>query len=163
MGNMNKTSTEQQAPGNYRAIHPAMVHFPITLFPVSALLLILWLWRGNIFFLHSSYWIFMFAAAGAVISGGSGIFDYFNAPYPKYKQSGAEKSAKMHIINGVIVTAIALASAIYFLLEKPMDNPGLVKWFALITFLESLLVIIQGFLGGLLVYTYHFGIEPRHQ
>jgi uncharacterized membrane protein len=67
----------------------------------------------------------------------------------------------MHIVTGVILTVIALSSGIYFLLEKPMDNLSLVKWFAIITFLESFLVIVQGFLGGLLVYKHHFGIEPR--
>lgn len=163
MDNRDLSTSGEQASGKYRAIHPAVVHFSITLFPVSAIFLMLWFWRENIFFLHAAYWSFMFAALGALIAGGSGIFDYFNAPYPKYKQRGAGKSAKIHIVNGVVVTVIALCSAIFFLLEKPMDNLSLVKWFALVTFLESFLVIVQGFLGGLLVYTYHFGIEPHRQ
>lgn len=160
---MNKVNNpdEEQAPGKIQAIHPATVHFPITLFPVSSIFLVLWFWQGYIFFLNAAYWTFMFAALATLVAGSSGILDYFNAPYPKHKQSGAHKTAKAHIIIGVILTVTALSSGIYFLLENPIDNRALIKWFASITFFVSFLVLVQGFLGGLLVYKHHFGIEPR--
>ena len=113
------------------------------------------------FFLNASYWTFMFAAIGAVIAVGTGFFDYYNASYPEHPQEGAGRMAKIHIRTGVGVVVIALVSAIYFLIEKPTINVDLVKWFAIIVFLETLLVFAQGFIGGLLVDKYHFGIEPR--
>ncbi len=61
--------------------------------------------------------------------------------------------------TGVGLVVIVLVSAIYFLIEKPTNNLSLVKRFAIIVFLETLLVIVQGFIGGQLVYKYHFGIE----
>jgi uncharacterized membrane protein len=152
---------EEQASGKMKAVHPATVHFPITLFPVSSIFLLLWLWQGQAFFLDASYWTFLFAVLAALIAGSSGILDYFTAPYPKHKQRGAEKTAKAHIAIGVIITATALGSGIYFLLENPMDNPALIRWFTAASFFESFLVLVQGFLGGLLVYKHHFGIEPR--
>lgn len=157
------TNINQQHAGRYPAIHPAVIHFPIGLFPVSAIFLILWFWQNSIFFLNATYWTFMFAALGAVIAGGTGFFDYYNAPYPEHPEEGAGKIAKLHIRTGVVVTVIALISAVYFLVEKPTNDLALVKWFAIIVFVETFLVIVQGFLGGRLVYKYHFGIEPHHQ
>lgn len=156
------TDPNQLHAGKCPAIHPAAVHFPIVLFPVSAIFLILWFCRDNAFFLNASYWTFMFAALGAVIAGGTGFFDYYNASYPEQPQEGAGRMAKIHIRTGICLVVIALISAIYFLIEKPTNDLNLVKWFALIVFLETVLVIAQGFMGGLLVYKYHFGIEPRH-
>lgn len=162
MANTSGANAEQQHAGRYPAIHPAVVHFPIALFPVSAIFLILWFWRDGIFLLNAAYWTFMFAAFGAVIAGGTGILDYYNAPYPEHPEEGAPRIARLHIRTGVAVTLIALISAVYFLIEKPVNGMALVKWFAIIVFLETVLVIVQGFLGGRLVYKYHFGIDPRH-
>ena len=103
----------------------------------------------------------MFAALGAVIAGGTVFFDYYNASYPEHPQEVAGRIAKLHIRTGVVAVAIASISAIYFLLAKPTYHLALVKWFAIIVFFETLLVVAQGFMGGLLVYKYHFGIEPR--
>ncbi len=163
MESTTKTDPNQLHAGKYPAIHPAAVHFPIVLFPVSAIFLILWFCLNDLFFLNASYWTFMFAALGAVIAGGTGFFDYYNASYPEHPEEGAGRMAKIHIRTGVCLVVIALISAIYFLIEKPTHNVDLVKWFATIVFLETLLVFAQGFMGGLLVYKYHFGIEPRHQ
>ena len=163
MADTTNTNVNQQHAGRFPAIHPIAIHFPVALFPVSAVLLVLWLWRGNIFFLNGTYWTFMFAGLGAVIAGGTGFLDYYNAPYPEHAEGGAAKIAKLHIRIGVVVTIIALISAVYFLIENPVNNLALVNWFAAIVFLETFLVIIQGFLGGRLVYKFHFGIEPRHQ
>ncbi|MEO8945551.1 MAG: DUF2231 domain-containing protein [Gemmatimonadaceae bacterium] len=163
MPNTSDATADQQHAGRYPAIHPAVVHFPIALFPVSALFLILWFWRDSSFFLNATYWTFMFAALGAVIAGGSGILDYYNASYPEQPEEGASTISKLHVRTGVAVTIIALISAVYFLIEKPVNDLALVKWFAIIVFLQTALVIIQGFLGGRLVYKYHFGIEPRRQ
>ncbi len=163
MENTTKKDANQLHAGKYPAIHPAAVHFPIVLFPVSAVFLILWFCRDNIFFLNASYWTFMFAALGAVIAGGTGFFDYYNASYPEHPEEGAGRMAKIHIRTGVCLVVLALISALYFLIEKPTNDLRFVKWFAIIVFLETLLVIAQGFMGGLLVFKYHFGIEPRHQ
>lgn len=151
----------QQHAGRFPAIHPEIVHFPIALFLLSALFLILWFWRADIFFLNAAYWTFMLAALGAVIAGSAGIFDYYNAPYPEHPAAGAAKISTMHIRMGVAVTSIALIGAVYFLVKDPVNELALVKWFAVIVFLEAFLVIVQGFSGGRLVYKYHFGIEPR--
>lgn len=154
-------NANQQHAGRYPAIHPPAIHFPIALFPVSAIFLILWFWRDSIFFLNASYWTFMFAALGAVIAGGSGFFDYYNAPYPEHPEKGAAKMAPLHIRTGVVLTTIAVIGAVFFLINRPINDLALVKWFAIIVFLEACLVVIQGFLGGRLVYKYHFGTEPR--
>lgn len=159
--NTTKANASQLHAGKLPAIHPAVVHFPIVLFPVSAIFLILWFCRANAFFLNASYWTFMFAALGAVIAGGTGFLDYYNAPYPEHPEEGAGKTAKRHIRLGVILTVVALISAVYFLMKKPIHDLTLVKWFAIVVFVEALLVIVQGFMGGLLVFKYHFGIEPR--
>lgn len=163
MPNTSDANAEQQHAGRYPAIHPEIVHFPIALFPLSALFLILRFWLGSDFFLSASYWTFLFAALGAVVAGGAGIFDYYNAPYPEHPEEGAAKISKRHVRLGVAITIIALVSAVYFLIEKPVNDLALVKWFAIIVFLETVLVLIQGFLGGRMVYKYHFGIEPRRQ
>lgn len=162
MTNTSNADANLQHAGRYPAMHPAVVHFPIALFLLSTVFLILWFWQDNTFFLKAGYWSFMFAALGAVVAGGTGILDYYNAPYPEHPEQGAPKVAKLHIRTGVAVTIIALIGAVCFLVENPVSDLALVKWFAITVFLLTVLVIIQGFLGGRLVYRYHFGIEPRH-
>ncbi len=163
MTDTGNADADRQHAGRYPAMHPAVVHFPIALFPLSSLFLILWFWQDSPFFLNATYWTFMFAALGAVIAGGSGILDYYNASYPEHPDESAPKIAKLHVRTGVAVTTIALISAVYFLVENPVNDLALAKWFAIIVFLETALVVIQGVLGGRLVYKYHFGIEPRHR
>ncbi len=151
----------QQHAGRFPAIHPQFIHFPIALFLLSALFLILWFWRADSFFLNAAYWTFMFAALGAAIAGGTGLFDYYNAPYPEHPAAGAARISTVHIRLGMALTTIALISAVYFLVKKPVNDPALVKWFAIVVFLEAFLVIVQGFSGGRLVYKHHYGIDPR--
>ncbi len=150
-----------QHAGRNSAIHPKMVHFPIALFLVSALFMILWFWRAEIFFLNAAYWTFMLAALGAVVAGATGIFDYYNAPYPEHPAAEAARVSSLHIRMGVAVTTIALISAAYFLIKQPVNDLVLVRWFAIIVFLEAFLVMVQGFSGGRLVFKHHYGIEPR--
>ncbi len=88
MENTTKTDPKQLHAGKYPVIHPAAVHFPIVLFPVSAVFLILWFCLKDLFFLNASYWTFMFAAIGAVIAGGAGFFDYYNASYAEHRRKG---------------------------------------------------------------------------
>ena len=161
MADTTSANANQQHAGRYPAVHPAAVHFPIALFLLSAVFLLLWFWRDTVFLLKASYWTFMFATLGAVIAGGSGFFDYYNAPYPEHPAEGAAKTAPLHIRTGVVMIIIAVVSAVCFWVKNPVNDVSLVKWFAIIVFLEAILVVIQGFLGGRLVYTHHYGIEPR--
>jgi uncharacterized membrane protein len=147
---------QQKRYGVDHPMHPAIVHFPITLFPLSALFVGLYHWQDNSFFLHAAYWSFMLGALVVLPVVLTGVRDWLHT---RVEDIRGYKRAYFHIIIGALIAFISTISGIYFLLHKPIAEPNLISGFSLIAVLLTLLVFIQGFIGGLMVYTHHMGIE----
>lgn len=146
---------EERRPEVKHPIHPAVVHFPITLFPISTLFIVLWVWQNNPFFLHAAYWAFLLGALMTLPAGLTGFRDWRHT-YTDSPQG--RKVTYAHISLGLSLVVISLISGIFYLLHKPMVEISLIPGFMVITTLVTLMVMIQGFLGGLMVYTHRMGV-----
>lgn len=135
-------------------MHPALVHFPITLFPLSLLFLALMYWTDNAFHLHAAYWSFMLGVLMIIPVLLTGVRDLRHVHTDNIQ---SERLLYTHVYFGALISIISILSGIYFLLNKPFLNPELISGFTIISLLLTIMMFVQGFLGGLLVYTHHLG------
>lgn len=143
--------------GKSHPLHPALVHFPITLFPLSTVFLVLWIWLDNSFYLHAAYWSFMFGALLILPVMGTGVWDLMRTISIGHVN---EKWVYLHMMVGLLITFVSVLSGLYYLFNKPMLNLDMIPGFIGISILTTLLVLAQGFIGGVLVYTYRMGVSP---
>ncbi len=136
--------------------HPALVHFPITLFPVSLFFLLLYWWRQDGTWLESSYACYMIAVVFIIPVAITGIMDYVRLKPHDDKAHGA---LMWHVYNGVLITLISLVSGIYFWQRSPIENEFQLPGYTLCTVVLSALVLIQGAIAALMIYQHKLGVE----
>jgi uncharacterized membrane protein len=141
-------------------LHPAFVHFPLTLFPLSLLFLVLFWFQDNPFFLHASYWAFMIGALIIVPVAWTGWIDWLDLRDTQ-PESEAGRVVNFHVRNGIAITIISLVTAIFFLWQKPMAEPMVMTLYTITTSLLTLMVILQGYVGGQMVYRFRIGVKPE--
>lgn len=140
--------------------HPAIVHFPISLFPISFVFLILFWTQFNFFYLSAGFWCYLFGSVMSIPSALTGFWDM------KRLQAGSDegyRTLNLHMILGVAIFLLSVGGSIYFLIDYPqrlpMSHSAQIAPFTLIVAILTLFVLIQGYLGALMVYRHHFGIE----
>lgn len=136
--------------------HPAIVHFPISLFPISLVFLILFWAQDNPFFLNASFWCFVFAAIAVLPVAITGFLDMIRL---KSHSLEAHKSLNLHMLNGIVITLLSIAGGLYFFFNPPMRDTSLLPAYSLLVAVQSLLVMIQGYVGAVMVYQKHLGID----
>jgi uncharacterized membrane protein len=136
--------------------HPALVHFPITLYPLSLVFLVLYWVNADLFFLQASYWTFMISTLTILPVALTGWHDLPNA---KPATVSGQNLLSLHVLNGITITGISIVAAVFFLWQSPLTGITMHTLYSIIVFLLSGLVFAQGYLGGKMVYTHHLGIE----
>jgi len=144
-------------------LHPALVHFPMGLLPLSFLWDLISLWRGTGGLSEAAFWgsfAFWTLVAGLVAllpALGTGFLDFLAIPD---ENQGALTAAYWHI--GVMILAASLFTVSLFLrmgIETPVRPTPL---FALVfSALGALTLLAGGYLGGKLVYEYGIGHEEK--
>lgn len=136
--------------------HPAIVHFPIALFPLSFLFLLLFWLTGNILYLPASYWTFLVAAAIIIPTAITGFIDMRRL---SNVNPDAHRQLQKHYRNGIAITLISIVTGILFLWRMPFHHPFLFTLYTLDLAVLSILVLWQGYLGASIVYDHHLGVE----
>lgn len=136
--------------------HPAIVHFPVSLFPVSFIFLVLYWLQNNAFFLGASFWCMIFGAISVLPVMLTGFWDMVRL---KDHSMDAYKSLNIHMLNGILITVLAIPSGLYFYFNPPMREASLLPAYSLLIAVLSLLVAIQGYLGAIMVYQKHLGVD----
>jgi uncharacterized membrane protein len=142
-------------------LHPATVHFPIALLLVGSLAGLLYLWwdqRPELRVL--TWWLLMLGWAGAGVAALTGLLAQGNLP-PQAPYS--------FVLNGHISSGLALIvvyAALFYRVwlhrnrrratdsADLLDVPSARLWLTLLLLLGMALVVIGGWLGGQLVYTW---------
>jgi nitrite reductase/ring-hydroxylating ferredoxin subunit/uncharacterized membrane protein len=139
-------------------LHPALVHLPIALFPLSVLLDVAsWIWRAPE--LHLVRAAFITIAAGlatALLAAVAGFVDYTDIR----NDHPAKKTATLHmVLNLVAVGIFGLGLGLRFDDWDATTTPGI----PLLLSLAGLAVLsYSGYLGGHLVYNDGIGVG-RHR
>jgi uncharacterized membrane protein len=136
--------------------HPALVHFPITLYPVSLVFMALFWFRPDTALIQTSYWCYMIAVISILPIAITGLMDMIRL---KPHSETSDRYLKIHLINGIIIALISFASGIYFYLNSPVVNEGLRTVYTTTLAALSALVMLQGLIAALMVYQHHLGID----
>ncbi len=139
-----------------RRSHPALVHFPITLFPISLVFLLLFYGTGNPFFFMASYWCFMFGVISVIPVALTGLHDMKRL---KHVSEQGHRLMNLHLKNGVFITVLSLLLGFFFLWQPPYHREGLFFFYTASLVLLSILVMVQGYVAARMIYGFHLGVE----
>lgn len=137
-------------------IHPMLVVFPIGLFITSFIFDLVYLAAGDPFWYRMAFWTILVGFVGTVAAALPGIADYLTL-HPKTE---ARQVASYHMGVGITI-------AIVYLVNLLMRNWGVIAPNeiplapVLLNFAGVLLLGIQGWLGGELVYRHGVGVEDK--
>jgi len=136
-------------------LHPRVVHFPIALSLAGVLFLVLGLFRRHERFTGYGQWSLLLGWLGIMAAVVTGLIDQAGAP---------QEPTVTAIINQHITAGIALLIASGFALYWPLRNKKLwttrARWGYLALLVAIvLLVLMEGWLGGKLVYDYGVGVK----
>lgn len=140
-------------------IHPPTTHFgigfPIFLLIVEFVYLILRRKPDVVEFI-----MVVVAVGGVLLATGSGLYIYFNMQEPSIKE--AYEAFEAHEILGIILGIIfigILGVRIVYDLVKEERIKSLIRWiYVSVLAFSCLLLLYQGWLGGVMVYEYGVGI-----
>ena len=140
---------------NTSHFHPMLVHFPIALMMVGALLeLVRFLTKKPVTKLPCGEVLLYFATATAVFTLLSGFL--FTASF-----SGKPLEVRnLHVLLAILTTLVSLMASCFYLLDRFGKKKRKLFYLTGLAFflLSALLVGATGFMGGNLVYTYMIGL-----
>jgi uncharacterized membrane protein len=142
-------------------IHPMLVGFPIALYTVGLVTLIVYAVGGELFWYRVAMYAWIAGAAIAVLAAVFGMIDLF-AGVPR--ESRARRTGTKHFALNVLTTILFAAGGLmlYARWYQPVQPPSIALEIVLPLILGSigmLLTIIAGALGWKLVQTHHVGVE----
>jgi uncharacterized membrane protein len=135
--------------------HPRVVHFPIALSLVGVLFIALGAWRKQEQWARYGQLSLLLGWLGVMVAVVTGLIDQANAP---------QEAEVVAVLNQHITAGIALVIAVGLALYWPVRNKRLwqtpARWgFLGLLLVIALLVLLEGWLGGKLVYQYGVGVR----
>lgn len=143
-------------------IHPALVHFPLALLLAHSLLTWLALRRGDPAFETSAYHCLLLGWAGAVVAVLSGLWDAWQQVYT----TAPDNTPLLNWVNLHAAAGLAVVGIYGRALLRRRRQPGLLqdrgarRGYLRLLLIGTLLVLVAGWSGGQLVYT--FGVGTPH-
>ena len=137
-------------------VHPMLIVFPIGLYITSFIFDIVYLSTGAPFWFRMAYWTILIGLIGNVAAALPGFLDYLILP----PNTEARQIATYHM-------GICLTLAILYFANLLLRGWGIIAadqrpWGVVILNLVGVLLIgLQGWLGGELVYRYGVGLEQK--
>jgi uncharacterized membrane protein len=132
-------------------LHPALVHFPMGLLPLSVLADLLVFWTKQTFWEQFSFWILAAGLAAAVPTLLTGFLDFLAIPE---QEEPAARTAQTHMM--VILSALtSFGLSLFFRLEPSVSNQKV--WAFCLSLLGLILLLWGGWLGGELVFKHGIG------
>ena len=149
--------------GNSNPIHPALVHLPLTLFPLAAFLryagttdiIPQFLNSSPDFFFKGAHYINALGLIASVPVAITGLVEYFNM---KTQNIGAKRTVQKHMIVNTIVLLLSLYN--FMSLRNSYDfTPSLNN--LIVGLFVTMLITYSGHQGGKLVYRYGVGVQRQ--
>ncbi|NJK79930.1 MAG: DUF2231 domain-containing protein [Chloroflexaceae bacterium] len=143
-------------------LHPATVHFPIGLLLANALLTVLYLRSGNRSLEISAYHCLVLGWFGAVVATLAGSIDAWRQVYsdPSIRNTALINWVNGHAASGLSTVwiygmALLRRRRNQNILDDPQQRGGYLRLLAL----GVVAVVVGGWLGGQLVYTFGLGVK----
>lgn len=133
-------------------IHPALVHFPVALWPTSLLGDVVGLWGGDPLWWQLSFWCLALGLIAALPAIAAGLLDYASLP----NDHPALGTANAHLLIMSGATTVFLVSLL--VRAGPAAAPPPSSMVALSFSLVGMALLLVGaWLGGALVYRHGVG------
>ena len=135
--------------------HPMMVHFPIAIITVGFLFdLIALLFKKNVCFSKTGYWLEIIGMVGTILAFGTGYF--FTSPM----EGEAGVLREKHQLYATITLVVIILATIYRLVITYLNKESATTAYLSLGlfFLATLFVSITGYLGGTLVIDFMIGL-----
>lgn len=140
------------------SLHPALVHLPIALFPLSVLLdVAAWVApRGNVLWVHGAFIAIVAGLISGLVAGVVGMVDYTDIR----NDHPAKKTATLHMVLNLVALGLFAVSA--GLRYADWEAPKTPTWAFLVSLAGLAVLSYSGYLGGHLVYSDGIGVG-RHR
>ena len=136
-------------------VHPAVVHFPLALYPATVLFDLLALTRGDgSLYTHGAFILIVGASLMALIAIVTGFAELLDIP----PESRAWKLAIGHMSVQLTAATILLVSLLLRLGHIDDSRPPIAAIVCAIA--GTLLLFVGGWLGGHMVFTHGVSVEP---
>ena len=123
--------------------HPILVHFPIAFYFLEFLLLVFWVWRRDEQYLRFARFSFVLAYLSMVLAMTAGLRDVGGI-------SNIRGAVRTHVYSAASVFIFYTIRAFLWRSVKPGFR---YRWTHLLgAFIGNVLVVITGYLGGVLVF-----------
>lgn len=136
--------------------HAAIVHLPMSLYPVSLVFAGMFRFMHDGAFLVAAFWCFMFAAIATLPVSLTGALDMWRLKAQSFE---GHRLLKMHYLNGIAITLFSVIAGVYFLLHSPLSEPEVIPSFIAAAALLSVMVLGQGLIAAIMIYQHHIGID----
>ncbi len=137
-------------------IHPMLVVFPIGLYITSFVFDLVYLSTGVPFWFRMAYWTILIGLVGNVAAAIPGFLDYLTLP----PNTETRQIGTYHMGIGVALAILYFANLL--LREWGIVTESQRPWGVVILNLVGVLLIgLQGWLGGELVYRHGVGLEEK--
>lgn len=137
-------------------VHPALVHFPVALWPASLLWDVVGLWRGDPLWWQLSFWCLALGLIAALPAIAAGFLDYASLPndHPAMGTANAHLAIMAGATTGFLVSLLLRGGPAVSGPSPPLLAVGL-------SAVGAVLLVVGGWLGGTLVYRYGVGrLDP---
>jgi len=137
--------------------HPRFVHFPIALSLAGVLFVAFGLARGGAAerWLWAGRWLVFLGWIGAVVAGITGLVDQSRAP----DLPVVHETINSHITVGIALIVVFGLALYWPLKDKQVLSGGARRWgYLALLLLGALLILIESWLGGRLVYKLGVGV-----
>jgi uncharacterized membrane protein len=136
--------------------HPAVVHFPLSLYPAALLFDVLaYATHGDSLYTHGAFVLMLAATVMAVVAMATGFAQLPDIP----PESPAWKIAMMHMTVQMSAGCIFLVSLLLRLRHVDDAHPPIAAFVCAIV--GVVVLFYGGWLGGHMVFTHGVSVEPR--
>lgn len=137
-------------------LHPAMVHFPMGLLPLSFVWDLISLWRGSITWELLAFWTLTAGLVALLPALATGILDFLAIPD---ERKAAITTAYWHM--SIMILAATFFAVSLFLRMDSMTFHSTPLIALVLSALGSITLMGGGYLGGKLVYQHGVGLEEQ--
>jgi uncharacterized membrane protein len=140
-------------------IHPLTVHFPLALLLANGLLTVLYLRHGNRDLEVSAYYCLLLGWCGAVLAVFSGLWDAWTQVYSSSNDMLLLNWVNAHAAVGLALTGV-YGKALLDRRRQPtlLDDRAARRGYLRLLAVGAGLVVLNGWLGGRLVYGFGIGV-----
>lgn len=140
-------------------LHPAIVHFPITLLIIAALFAVLSLFTKKELFKEIAFWNLLLGVIGSIAAVITGFIEEQSLVH----NDEIHQILTKHKFTGLGILILSFALLTWVWVRKNKFGKGEYTAWVLFLVLGTAAVFYQGFLGGKMVFGQGAGVKPMEQ